>query len=362
MKLKFFFLLASVGLTFFLSCKKNVIDSTLSPAESNTIEIKTENDYLVFKNYDNLFETLENTNSKSKEGFRKQVIPNGFISLSDLLFKANLEINSKENESDKLAIIDKYKELLFLGHDGQLKPKNGQELISHLLNPQGFIKVGNILIKFDNDKVYSTTNSYNELINFSSASNTDLSDNILIGENLKKTKSLLLDRNPVNTSQSAANAYYLISQTFTTDKRRFFINLIETITRWPNYDPSTGTYLGFYYEYRLAFKFGHQKKGIFGWNTTNSSTYVNALIYNINQGCGSGISGCVPASSGNLAPFNLPYGENQYYYIYNIPAYYVPFANVGSTTWYEPEPPIPSLYIQATGDGQPWYSATFSRP
>jgi len=164
----YFFILLLMVTAVFAGCEKTELQT--EAAESQ----KTRN-YQVFDSHTEFEQALENVgNNKSEDNF---------VSLYDVF-----EIASYTSTTDeRIAIVEKYKDVLFLDADGIVEMKISDPALAKVLNVNGVVQIGDSLCAFtDNSvKIMFGENHDEELL--LSAIENDSENGISINKNNKNT-------------------------------------------------------------------------------------------------------------------------------------------------------------------------------
>lgn len=366
MKKIFFFLSASIIL---LSCKKEVEKvNNLSDVENSQL---TSEPYLSFDNYEqleNLIRQLPNLSESEYEQWKKR--QSNFRSLYDRsrILQRRIE-NLSENPTAIEKIMRDESRHFELNKYGMIEIKSAGELLSHFLNWNGVIKVGDVVMRYERGFFYSTKikERYSLIAssNFTYVDNNNI-DKLNITEAIKSNPTYRYQTYPYGVG-TIYDYRYLVSNRYESGNRRFYVELKEDIVIRSLGEPR------FSIGYSLYLKFGHQKRSLGIWNSIKGSTYIQNLNatgeYPITF---SEIS--IPTSpyrtttlSGNI---NLGYGDNQYYSFSYVPDYfswqnygsnYV--ENFGNQNFFVNTSYFSNFYLRSTGDGgQPWYDTYYTTP
>lgn len=233
------------------------------------VEKKQTSAYLKFSGADDFFAEI---NKVSKMDDQQYANWKKEKQLSKTLFDRYLEVEKKVQsvESEQ----DKQRSLLqdtsyFYYKDDQLFSKNGI-ILDKLLNVNGVVMVGNVVIRYQNKQMYYVINPNQEIINTMNLSDVS---GVEIETMLKnKTTPRAADHTVSHTfGQSGTYLYNLKGQRFDFSNRRHFVNLYEQYIMVPTADNSTAI------TYKLYFEFGQHKKVLFSWNTYPSKTYCQSI-------------------------------------------------------------------------------------
>lgn len=360
---------------FSISCKKEVTkDNQIPIVEEESKKVS----FLSLGSYQELNDLIQKLPSMSDHDYSEWKKTNrNFKSLYDRLLAVQSEIEkNQQNEAIVAKILNRESAHFYMGPDGRLRIKSAGELLSHYLTWDGLIKVGDVLMKYQNGNVYFTNYAYEDLVNF-------IGDKIVDNYKIKKIDISILLRNTKTNIVSkpktlyTGNGYvgnsglaqeYLFANRFESNNRRFYIDLIEEFLimvlpyygSWPND-------LYWNIDYKLYIKFGHQKKTLFGWNSTQSTTYVSNLDYTADYPTNFASIFTLRSPVTVSSPyFTLPYGSNQYYYFsivdppndinnaFNLAAQSPFTVNTANFS---------NFYIRATGDGnQSYYDKYYVTP
>lgn len=272
------------GIVFILlaaGCKKAVKENLdVPPASSSEVDLKSENGYLVFKDYQTLYSLINEINILKDDPVKFAAWENnlGFHSLFSFRQNANVELDAVLNVNDQNRVIEKYRdELFYSALADNFELRNGQQYISPVLNEKGIVKVGKVLMRFKEGATISTPTDYSALLKTDNLEELEKNKDIKIhGRQLPGNASARYDINPYQYNNTTTRVHF--GEVFQEGDRKIICELKEDWTTYPQYD-NNNEFTRLSFMWRVYLKFSHQKKGLFGWNNNASSTYIVNIDY-----------------------------------------------------------------------------------
>jgi hypothetical protein len=348
--------MGSIMFGIFSSCQKS-IDSENLPNSTQENNVRVEEGYLVFENFEDFTsyrEKMSKMTSYERQELEKKL---GFISLATLYENLSLKVEKSQTIDEITKLLIGYEDVFEYSENG-LKYKKANEISSIHINRNGFFRIGKAYYRsIDNGSIISTVknltllnkiNTVSEYLNL--ANNDILIDRFESKDSyISYRQSLLQDAGPYS---SGSNLYYLLSVRNESNNRRLYVDLTQQFAYYMSYNPITGAYDGFRVKWITNLGFTHRKKGTFGiWSLYTSPTYIAEVKLNKGEpyGWNNIFSGTLNNNASSQSLSVSPYFGFEY--DLNISAQ-------GAANWVEPIYSIPTI-ITATGNGQNWYTNTY---
>jgi len=252
-------------LLLFFGCNDTIDEMTDKQPANNVTGVSVDNNgFLVFKDqaaYRQISSLVDSMNDQEFLNWEQSL---GFLSAQTFLSKVDAEVEKLETLSQFETLKNKYSGKLIFTNDGDIKLPFYATAWSRILSPEGIMKIGDMLYKFDQEKEVAIADGKYEDITKSAVNYTD-NEKVKVyypfkrEDNLKSTVTHLLEGTQYSSDEKS--------------KLEYDLQLINF------YYKGYGASSVYYTEvgYQLRFELTQKRKNIIGiW-------YKNETVYNIND-------------------------------------------------------------------------------